>query len=435
MIAVALLAVLLVGCAPEGVTAVSIHSLPERSVYHTGEDLDLTGCVLTVVYSGGTTQQVPVTADMVSGFDSATVGKKTLTVTYTAEEGRTFTTTMVVEIRPRKAISIEVHTAPARTQYVEGQPIDFSDIEVTVLYSDGTSSVRNASSLVFSPTVATAGTQSVTVRYEDVSCSVPITLVERKAEGISLSLAEGWVPYLYRHVQYNADYTLLSNWLVADALYNDATTGAARITDVSPADFWLVEATTLSVTAEVDGEEFRATLTLTPIEDELLSMNVHAPLYVEQGSAIDLSAVTVDLTFAHFTAEGYSLDLDLIPLSVSLPNTATAALSQPLTVQLGAVSAGALVDVGIERVVALEAESEDIFDNNVFAVGEVPYPEKLMLYAVYNSGRKELIWRMGRPISTEVIPPEEVVLGQTTATITYGEFTYTYAIEVIPAEE
>ena len=51
--------------------------------YSVGESLDVTGGVITATYSDNSTKDIDVTADMVSGFNSAAVAEQqALTVTY-----------------------------------------------------------------------------------------------------------------------------------------------------------------------------------------------------------------------------------------------------------------------------------------------------------------------------------------------------------------
>ncbi len=69
-----------------------------KTKYRIGEDLDVTGMLLDVSWSDGSTTQVPVTADMVSGFDSRKVAPhQKLTVTY--EE---FTVKLTVSIKKKQ---------------------------------------------------------------------------------------------------------------------------------------------------------------------------------------------------------------------------------------------------------------------------------------------------------------------------------------------
>jgi uncharacterized repeat protein (TIGR02543 family) len=73
---------------PITVTGISI-ATPGKTAYTVGEALDVSGMEIKVDYSDGTSATIPVTAAMVSGFDSsASATSQTLTITY---EGKTTT--------------------------------------------------------------------------------------------------------------------------------------------------------------------------------------------------------------------------------------------------------------------------------------------------------------------------------------------------------
>ena len=61
---------------------------PTKTEYEIGDELDLTGLVVTAHYSDGS--EVAVEDYEVSGFDSSTAGEKTITVTY-QDKTTTFT--------------------------------------------------------------------------------------------------------------------------------------------------------------------------------------------------------------------------------------------------------------------------------------------------------------------------------------------------------
>ncbi|MCQ2400213.1 MAG: bacterial Ig-like domain-containing protein [Clostridia bacterium] len=72
------------------ITNVTLKTSPTKTVYTVGDELDVTGAVLTVEYADGTSSEIPVTSKMVTGFDKDTLGEQTVTVTYN-EKTVTFT--------------------------------------------------------------------------------------------------------------------------------------------------------------------------------------------------------------------------------------------------------------------------------------------------------------------------------------------------------
>ena len=81
----------------EGITwdaaSIAMKTQPTKTTYSTGDALDVTGAKITVTEYSGTSEDVNVTSDMCSGFDSETAGTKTVTVTY---RGQTTTFTVTV---------------------------------------------------------------------------------------------------------------------------------------------------------------------------------------------------------------------------------------------------------------------------------------------------------------------------------------------------
>lgn len=80
------------------VSSIQVKSTAHKTVYQVGEPLDVTGLTIEVRMSDGSTMISPVTAGMVSGFDSAAaVENQVLTITY---QGKTTTYTISVQAPP-----------------------------------------------------------------------------------------------------------------------------------------------------------------------------------------------------------------------------------------------------------------------------------------------------------------------------------------------
>ncbi len=71
--------------------SIEITSPPDKTEYVKGEELDLTGLVVTAIFSDGT--EIEITDYSVSGYDKDIAGEQTITVTY---EGKTATFTVTV---------------------------------------------------------------------------------------------------------------------------------------------------------------------------------------------------------------------------------------------------------------------------------------------------------------------------------------------------
>lgn len=87
---------------PKSAQSVTLKSKPDKTVYVTGEPFAPAGGVIYIDYNNETRSELPMTGAgvAVTGFDSGTVGTKTLTVTYTDPFGNRFSTSFTVTVVP-----------------------------------------------------------------------------------------------------------------------------------------------------------------------------------------------------------------------------------------------------------------------------------------------------------------------------------------------
>ncbi|WP_415536039.1 bacterial Ig-like domain-containing protein [Dehalobacter sp. 4CP] len=78
------------------VLAIEITTEPTKLQYTVGESLDLTGIVVNASFSGGTTENIEVTPENVTGFDSS-ASSSSQTLTVTVDEGSDTFDIVIVE--------------------------------------------------------------------------------------------------------------------------------------------------------------------------------------------------------------------------------------------------------------------------------------------------------------------------------------------------
>jgi len=88
-----------------GVSSIAVTQNPTKTAYVAGESLNLAGIVVTATYEDSSTAAVTITAANITGFDTATEGEKTLTVTYGGKTA-TFTITVTVPTTPGLAFEL-----------------------------------------------------------------------------------------------------------------------------------------------------------------------------------------------------------------------------------------------------------------------------------------------------------------------------------------
>jgi len=91
----------------KNINSISVSSTPKKLTYYQGEALDLSGIVIDAIYSTGETDQV--TDYKVEGFDSSELGENTVTVKWTALDGKTHSTSFKVNVIERPLMSGDIN--------------------------------------------------------------------------------------------------------------------------------------------------------------------------------------------------------------------------------------------------------------------------------------------------------------------------------------
>ena len=137
------------------VQSIEITALPSKLEYLVGEPMDLAGIGVTVAWESGKREQV--TDYVVTGFDSNSLGKKTIIIEY---EG--ITATFQIEVINDKIVSIEITQQPDVTVYLIGRELDLTGMVVIGTWMSGvTSEVEDYSVSGYDP--YQVGEQIVTV--------------------------------------------------------------------------------------------------------------------------------------------------------------------------------------------------------------------------------------------------------------------------------
>jgi hypothetical protein len=138
------------------VSEIEVNTLPEKTEFLSGESFDSTGLSILVKYTDGTSE-TKTTGFEVSGFDSSSVGEKTITVTY-----KTHTTTFKVTVYGLSGIRIT--SFPSKIYYKIGETFDPSGLTVASVRQDGTEEeITDYDISGFDS--STAGSKTITVSY------------------------------------------------------------------------------------------------------------------------------------------------------------------------------------------------------------------------------------------------------------------------------
>ena len=126
---------------------------PSKTQYNYGSKLDLAGGKISVRYADGTTENVTMTADMITEDDGSTVNmspdvtsfvdnkySKTLKILYTEDEATKTVNYPITIINDIK--SIAMHTTPTKTKYNVNDTLDVTNGEIKIIRASGKAEIK-----------------------------------------------------------------------------------------------------------------------------------------------------------------------------------------------------------------------------------------------------------------------------------------------------
>lgn len=160
-------------------SSIEVTTLPSRTEYYVGDELNLTGMIVTAHYEEGDDEYV-TNKVTVSPTTLNSTGTITITVSYTEGDitkTDTFTVTVTEEPvpidEPGTLESLVIESKPSKTTYYVGEELNTAGLKVSACYSDQ-STLDVTDKVTLSPTkFLTAGDKiKVTVRYSEKNISV-----------------------------------------------------------------------------------------------------------------------------------------------------------------------------------------------------------------------------------------------------------------------
>ena len=269
---------------------------PTKTQYEIGDELDLTGLVVTAHYSDGS--EAAVEDYEVSGFDSSTAGEKTITVTY--QDKTTTFTVNVKEAAPVVTLESITVSGPTKTEYEIGDELDLTGLVVTAHYSDG-SEVAVEDYEVSGFDSSTAGEKTITVTYQDKTTTFTVN-VKEAAPVVTLESITVSGP---TKTEYKIGEELDLTGLVVTAHYSTGDEATVTGYEVSGFDSSTAGEKTITVTYQGKTAAFKVTVKETekPVVT-LESITISGPNKTEYkiGDKLDLTGLVV---IAHYSDGSY----------------------------------------------------------------------------------------------------------------------------------
>ncbi len=158
--------------------ALIIDSLPDKTSYIEGQEIDTTGLVVKAEFEDGTIDYI---TNYEMEYDNTVVGEQEVIV-----RCGDVTASFTVTFTAKTLLSITVTKMPDKTTYFVGDSFDKTGMVVTATYDSGLS--EEVTDFTVSTLPKTAGTKNLIVSYSGKKVIIQVTVIEKKA--VSMTVVE-----------------------------------------------------------------------------------------------------------------------------------------------------------------------------------------------------------------------------------------------------
>jgi hypothetical protein len=145
-----------------------------KTEYLTGEDFFSDTAVLQLSYNDQSYDEILLTDDMVSGFNSDTTGNYNIEINY-----KTWTLPLEITVLKMPIISAEIYQIPEKTKYYPWENLDISGGKIHIMYKDSTEDVLDITEQMISGfDTSTPGKQTVYVNYSWIKLGYEVEIVQ-----------------------------------------------------------------------------------------------------------------------------------------------------------------------------------------------------------------------------------------------------------------
>lgn len=385
-------------------TKIELVTPPDKAEYIRGQKLNLEGARIKVTYNDGDTKLIDVTEKMCSGFDSSSLGQKTVTITY---ENKTVSFTVNVVERILTLITTD---GAIKTEYIEGQPLDISNLKVIALYNDGTSEVIDASMDMISGYDANViGKQTITVTYKGKTTTFEINVKAKSVTKIEVTSPN--------KLEYIEGQGLDLSGGKVKVFYDNGTSEEISLTDdmISGYDASIVGKQTIIVTYQGKTATFDVNViekVITKIEMNSLPNKVN--YLVDQ--KFEINGATIKVYYNDGSEEIVNVDSNMF----NVPNMSKIG-NQTIIVNYGGLTTSFEILINDKTLVNISVST--LPDKTEYIEGQGLDVTGGKLLLTYDNGSSEIIDITLAMCSVDMSKP-----GQVNVSVTYNGFTVTYPI-------
>ena len=312
------------------ITGIQVTSMPDKTFYFLGDEFDIRGLAVNVVYSDNVTAAVHITEDNITGFDSEYPGDKILTITYGSVSAQF--SVLVVQVT-----EIAVTQMPDKIQYNRNEPLDVTGLILSANYFDGAQLITGdiiagIENYISGFDSSRPGSVTVTIVYGGIYAEFSVVIT-----GVgSISILQ-----LPNKNEYRIGENLSLEGLVVEAFYTEG--GSEIIANNSLTVTGFDNYTPGDKTIEVSYGGAASSFTVNVIGVRSISIiNPPDKLIYKTGDTLDISGIVVEAVLTNGEAE----IVTIIPSYITGFFTNRAGVI-PLTVNYGAAAAEFEVTIAV----------------------------------------------------------------------------------------
>ena len=396
------------------VTNINIVEGSFDKAYHLGQTPDMSALQVEAVYSTGKKDALPASEFTFTPVDTTSVGKKTFTVTYTANPE----ITVSVEYEVIGITSMNVITNTVAKKINVGETLDTSALELSVEYADGKSEIVPATSLTIGTIdTATYGVKNLEITYQGVTIQYPIEVVGM----VSLEVNPG---------SYDAKVKVFTMYtapaITAVLTYSDGTEKALTAADLTVGELNVTTVGKQSFTVSYAGLSTSVEVEVVGVAELIIEAGtVKSEIFL--GQQLDVSGIVVRATYTDGTESGLLTAEDLTIVNID----ASTAGEKKLTVTYldktieHTVNVVDLNDGEDTEDAVLESIRVSDWHKDVIINGTYDYTD-IAVYAKYNTGVEKRV----AGFTTTTIATNVAGTVKLTVTYTEGDVTKTAEVDV-----
>jgi len=283
--------VLIAACGNEPkLTSIAVKSTAHKTEYCVGDTLDVSGLIIEAIYSDGKKEEVPVTKDMVSGFDSSQeTSSKALTITYGGKS-----TEYNISVSEPNVTSIAVKSTTHKTEYWVGDTLDVSNLVIEVTYSDGSKENVNVTEDMVSgfDSSKEISSQTLTITYGGASTEFNISISEPTVTSIAVKSTN-------HKTEYWIGDALDVSGLIIEATFSNGKKEEVQVTEAMVSGFDSHQensSQTLTITFSGKTAEFNISISAPAIISIAVKSTSHKTLYWV-GEPLDVSGLVIEASY------------------------------------------------------------------------------------------------------------------------------------------